>query len=261
VVKRIVKIIILYLMTLSLWGMGLETIYAANEVISTGTGRTDISAGIMIDYMGILRFQVRDKDTLEPVEGAFIELYVKGLNKYILFGQSDENGIYQLDISYDQVNEEYQYMEKDGHITYIGSLAYFEESLIKWKVYKEGYQPYPETGEANLKELSTPYQIDVYLYKEQTKPPIESEIESEDSTESSTQIEPSAESENSDKSGGNLSDNGGNKSGNTGQKNSGKMPKTGIERAVTLWSIGAGLCLVALSLILILWRRHEKDKK
>lgn len=209
----------------------------SQNTVTIGENGTEVYAGVVVDYMGKLRFYVRDKDTMEPIEGASIEIFVKGLNRYVLFGLSDAQGYYELDVAY-QVEEKDadlngQYVEKNGQLTFNGSLAIFQDNQILWKVYKNDYLPYPERGEVYLDAITLPYQIDVFLYREK--------VDSTDETGN-----PSPEDTNKPRV-------------DTGKPSKDRLPKTGVKRVLTFWILGFTLCMIAVILIIILLRKVNKE--
>lgn len=132
-----------------------------------GTSGTDIEAGVVVDYMGKLRFIVQEGNTKEAIEGASVEFYVKGLDKYVLFGMTDSQGEFTTDVSYpseSSAQSRSTAQTKDTKVV-------LEDNRIQWKIYKTGYLKYPETGEFLLDASEIPYELGVYLYKEKPKEP------------------------------------------------------------------------------------------
>lgn len=207
-----------------------------SQMLTPGKSSTDITAGVTVDYMGKLRFIVKDEDTLEPLKGASVEIYVAGLDRYVLFGQSDENGLYELDAAYARDGEDPmdQFTKKDGRITFSGKVASFDQNQILWKVYKKDYLPYPKEGEVMLNAVTLPYDVNVYLYKE----PEETEAKEPDETET-TKNQVITPVDHSRPSSG------------------GRIPKTGIQQMFALWGIGLGLC-VAAGIIMIVYLMKTK---
>lgn len=155
-----------------LWILICGTAWAGSggAVIPRDNGQTDIFVGIVVDYMEILQFQVLDRDTGLPVEGVSIELFIPYLGeegRYVLFGVTDENGIYELEIMY-VTNMEYpdenQFITVDGDLKFQGSFLYLEDKQIKYKAYKANWLPYPLKGEAAIEEGL--HIVEVHLYKE-----------------------------------------------------------------------------------------------
>lgn len=134
-----------------------------------GTSGTDIEAGVVVDYMGKLRFIVREGNTKEAIEGASVEFYVKGLDKYVLFGMTDSQGEFTTDVSYPSESS----AQSRGTAQTKDTKVVLEDNLIQWKIYKTGYLKYPETGEFLLDVSEIPYELEVYLYKEKPKEPTE----------------------------------------------------------------------------------------
>lgn len=63
---------------------------------------TEVMAGVAVDYMGQLKFVVLERGTNEPIPGASIEIYMPGLERYVLVGISDADGIYEQDVAYNR---------------------------------------------------------------------------------------------------------------------------------------------------------------
>ena len=83
-----------------------------SQMLTPGKSSTDIAAGVTVDYMGKLRFIVKDEDTMEPIKGAPEEIYVAGLDRSVLFGQSVDNGMNELEVAYARARD-------DRHVAYI----------------------------------------------------------------------------------------------------------------------------------------------
>lgn len=208
-----------------------------SQMLTPGKSSTDIAAGVTVDYMGKLRFIVKDEDTMEAVEGASVEIYVAALDRYVLFGQSNEDGIYELDAAYARDGEDPmdQYTKKDGRITFSGKVASFDQNQILWKVYKKDYLPNPKEGEVMLNTITLPYDVNVYLYKE----PEETETKKPDETETTKKPVITPTDHNQPSSGG-------------------RIPKTGIQQMFALWGIGLGLCVAAGIMITVYLMKTKK---
>ncbi|MBW4845114.1 MAG: hypothetical protein KZY87_05955 [Lachnospiraceae bacterium] len=132
-------------------------------------GQTDIMAGVVVDYMGKLRFLVLDRDLNNPIAGASVEIFISSLNRYVLFGLTDSNGMYELDVAYNMnssVPDSDQFMNDDGNYVFNGTLVYLNDNNIQYRVYKAGWLPYPHTGSYILKGDKVPETITVKLYQE-----------------------------------------------------------------------------------------------
>ena len=80
---------------------------------------TDIVAGVVVDYMGKLRFLVLDRDHNNPVSGVSVEIFIPSLNRYVLFGLTDSDGIYELDAAYNVssfVSDRDQFIKNDREL-------------------------------------------------------------------------------------------------------------------------------------------------
>jgi hypothetical protein len=131
-------------------------------------GQTEIIAGVVVDYMGKLRFQVLDRDSNNPIEGVSVEIFIPSLNRYVLFGLTDSDGIYELDVAYNMnssVTDSDQFMNDDGNYTFNGTLVYLNDNNIQYRVYKAGWLPYPYNGSYILKGDMVPETITIKLYQ------------------------------------------------------------------------------------------------
>ncbi|MGL4607655.1 MAG: LPXTG cell wall anchor domain-containing protein [Eubacteriaceae bacterium] len=220
--KKWIKCVMMFCCFLLIFGTGSAMALESKETVPTiGEEGTDVLSHVIVDYMGKVRFVVRDKNTLEPIEGASIEIFVKSLNRYVLFGLSDSNGVYELDIVYgdDPLTGE-RFEEINGQTIYKGSLAYVEDSQILWQVYKKDYLPYPEKGEFFISMETFPKEIDVYLYQENTdKNPEKDKITNNN------------------------------------------RPKTGVEMQWNYLFIGIALLVVGIIVLLWVLRKNKKENK
>lgn len=100
---------------------------------------SQILAGISVEYTGKLEFLVQDRDTDQPIEGASVEIYVSGENRYVLFGVTDENGRLKVDAA--------------------------PGSEVRYRVYKSDWKPYPQEGTVQLQQSGKEQIVIVYLYR------------------------------------------------------------------------------------------------
>lgn len=68
-----------------------------HDTPSTGEGSTDVWAGVSVDYMFPLRYEVYDADG-NPLEGVSIEHYDYTLKEYIYVGRTDANGVWETEV-------------------------------------------------------------------------------------------------------------------------------------------------------------------
>ena len=131
-------------------------------------GQTDVMAGVAVDYMGKLRFEVKEEKTMAPIPGASIELWIPGIlggnGAYVLFGVTDEEGALELDIAY-QKGQENQWIDSDGKLTFDGSILYLPENRIQYQAYKADWLPYPKQDEVILTWEEIPQVVTVLLHK------------------------------------------------------------------------------------------------
>ena len=144
----------------------------ANNSSGGGTvpksGGTDIVAGVVVDYMGKLRFVVLDRDTNNPISGASVEIYIPSLQRYVLFGLTDSNGVFELDVAFNMSNwghERDQFNGDDPQYPFTGTILYLNDNNIQYRVYKSGWLPYPYMGTYLLEGKTIPETVTIYLYK------------------------------------------------------------------------------------------------
>ncbi len=226
---------------------------SSGGVTAKTDGSTDIVAGVVVDYMGKLKFVVLDRDTLEPISGASIEIYIPSIDRYVLFGITDAEGAYELDIAYDMstvVSNDFQ--EVDGNTVFQGDLLYLTSNTIQYRAYKSTWKPYPYAGNVVLDTKEVPQVVYIYLYKDEPKP--------------------------TKPGGGGGGGGGGSKDTNPpletivdeevplgefpGTGTGSGIPKTGVEGAIQYWVAGLIAFLVAGGLLwFVLLRDKEKDKE
>lgn len=153
----------LWLMAVTSWA---GTSGGAEPVEVEVDGNTDIYAGVVVDYMGKLKFHVLDRDTGEPIPGASVEIKIKvgSEERYVLFGVTNEEGYLEIDVAYAK-GKLPEVEEVDGTLTFTGSLLFLDSNQIEYRVYKAGWLPYPQEGTVILESKEVPQIVTVYLYK------------------------------------------------------------------------------------------------
>ena len=122
--------------------------------------------GAVMDYMGKLRLEVFDQATDQPVAGAAVELYVPGLDCYVLFGRTDNDGVYELDAAYNigmLVPDHEQFIQNDGGYMFTGTLVYLTDDTIQYRIRKADWSPDPYTGSKVLEGKTIPETVRIYL--------------------------------------------------------------------------------------------------
>lgn len=216
-------------------------------------GQTEVQVGVVVNYMGKLRFEVLERGTQVPIPGASVEIYITALDRYVLFGQTDANGIYELDVAYNMqpdTPDSAQFTESGGNYTFTGSPLYLSSNNIRYRVYKAGWLPHPSMGETMLETMEIPQVITIYLHKSGTGggggdkpgpttptviPPDKSFINS--IMDNLQWILDSAIPQSGMDSGG--------------------IPKTGVEGAVHYWLLGLVFFLLAGSIVYILLKKDK----
>lgn len=220
------------------------------EAVPKRNGQTEVQAGVVVDYMGKLRFVVLERGTLVPIPEASVEIYIPALDRHVLFGLTDSNGIFELDIAYNMdpnVSDSVQFNEDGGNYTFNGSPLYLSSNNIRYRIYKVDWLPYPSVGETVLETKEVPQVITIYLHKK----------------------------------GGGGGGGGGGSSGGTsiphwnigpineildtlvpkGSMDSGGIPKTGVEGAMPYWLLGFVFFLLAGGTMYILLKKENAKEK
>jgi len=225
-------------------------------------GQTEVQAGVVVNYMGKLRFVVLERSTMVPIPGASVEIYIPALNRYVLFGLTDANGIYELDVAYNMdpnTPDSAQFTESEGNYTFTGSPLYLSSNNIRYRVYKADWLPHPSIGETMLETTKIPQVITIYLHKKTTGGGDETP------TGPTTPTTPAVIPPGSTPAGKSLIssildalqsilD----EAVPRGGLSSGTIPKTGVEGAVHYWLLGFVFFLLAGGIVCILLKRDQK---
>ncbi len=229
------------------------------EALAGSGNDTEVQAGVVVDYMGKLRFEVYKKGTTTPIEGASVELYIPSLDRYVLFGLTDADGAYEVNIAYNMdpgTDLNAQFEDVDGTPRFEGNLLFLDDNQIKYQVYKSKWLPYPSQGETVLAGNKIPHVVTVYLYQ------------SDGSSGGKDPVKPGTPGSNS----------GGNPSSPIGQLLSlldemvplsglleenpptGGIPKTGVEGAVPYWIAGMVFFISAGGILGYLLKKEKEIK-
>jgi len=222
-------------------------------------GQTEVQAGVVVDYMGKLRFVVLERNTTIPIPGASVEIYITALNRYVLFGLTDANGIYELDVAYNMdpnTSDSAQFTESNGNYTFTGSPLYLSSNDIRYRVYKAGWLPHPSIGETVLGTTEVPQVITIYLHK-----PTGGDDGGTPTTPTTPTVIPPGSTPTGKALISSILD--------TlqsifdaavpqGGLSSGGIPRTGVEGAVHYWLLGFVFFLLAGGIVCILLKRDQK---
>lgn len=126
-------------------------------------GQTDVMTGVVVDYMGKLQYLVTDQSTKNPIPGASVEIYIPSLDRYVLFGVTDANGILELDVAYGERTG--QFVESGGQTVFPGTTLFLKDNNIAYRAYKSDWLPYPYEGTTVLETREVPQIITIALYK------------------------------------------------------------------------------------------------
>ncbi len=271
--KRVVWLCILCgILWLSAGAMWADT--GIGDPKTEADGRTEVLAGVVVDYMGRIRFEVLDRDTKKPVAGASIEIYIESMKRYVLVGASDKDGLFEMDLAYNH--------QSGGGDGVNGDKLYLNSNPIRYQVYKDSWLPYPNQGTELIEMKEIPQIITVYLYQEDEEdptteaptteaPPPPTKGSGDDGPGPTT---PTVPTEPTQPGPGSFSRDG------TGAGSSveeilnmisdmvtpladmlipqGGLPKTGVEGAMGFWVAGMGMFMLAGGTGIILIRKSER---
>lgn len=130
-------------------------------------GQSEIWAGVKVDYIRKLRFQVLEEGTNSPIPDSSIEIYVPSLNRFVLFGVTDDDGIYELEAANgsQEVPADDQFNTAEDDATFQSPWLYMRENHISYRIYKADWLPYPYEGDVDLTTAEVPQIVTVYLHK------------------------------------------------------------------------------------------------
>lgn len=169
------RVIQLWLIGTMLWVLS-GSAWAQNgsggSVNAGSSAGTSVEGGVVVDYMGTLRFTVLERTTQKPLPGASVEIYIPSLNRYVLFGITDGAGNYELNICYnmnpfiDGLDESRkQFTDQSGEPVFQGDYLYLTSETIQYKIYKAKWGPDPVLNQAVLDRSVNPQIIIEHLYK------------------------------------------------------------------------------------------------
>lgn len=227
-------------------------------------GQTEVQIGVVVNYMGKLRFVVLEQGTQVPIPGASVEVYIPALDRYVLFGLTDANGIYELDVACNMdlnTPDSVQFTESEGSYTFTGSPLYLSSNHIRYRIYKRDWLPHPSIGETMLETTEVPQVITIYLYKEKTGGDSDGGGGSNPNPTSPATIPPEGSLE------GKTIISSINKLMQSilesvipqSNRNSGAIPKTGVEGAAHYWLLGFLFFLLAGGIVCILLKKDKKS--
>jgi len=223
-------------------------------------GQTEVQAGVVVDYMGKLRFVVLEQKTQVPIPGASVEIYIPALDRYVLFGLTDADGIYELDVAYNMdpdTPDSARFTENEGNYTFTGSPLYLSSNNIRYRVYKANWLPRPSIGETMLETKEVPQVITIYLNKPSTggggggtttNPTTPTVIPPGSTPTGKSLIDSFLETLQS------ILDS----AVPQGGLNSEAIPKTGVEGAVHYWLLGFVFFLLAGGIVCILLKKDKE---
>lgn len=236
-------------------------------------GGTQVIAGVVVDYMAKVRFEVKEKvPPHDPIPGASIEIYVPSLSRYVLYGVTDSEGALEVNIIDESKQPDYQppgtrppnigfsdITRTEGSLSFSRYLMlYLPNNTLTYKVYKSSYEPYPayEQKKVNLDEIPTVYVT--YLFKFRQRDPNDpvdigdssngngsgsvkggnsTKVTEENIIETTPSVDPIDDGVGID-----------------------TLPKTGVKGYMNMWLTGAMLLALAMGIIIFLMKK-DRDKR
>lgn len=123
--------------------------------------------GAIISRIGKLYFEVTDKESLAPVPGASIEIWIPsshdGEGACVLLGLTSEAGILELDVAFNTKKSKNKLGSADGKVIFKGSLLYLPSEHLKYRAYKAGWLPDVYEGDVILEAHKTPQTVKIPL--------------------------------------------------------------------------------------------------
>lgn len=222
--------------------------------VPKGNGDTDIMAGVVVDYMGKMRFLVLDIESNNPLESVSVEIFIPSLNRYVLFGMTDSSGIYELEVVNStalSAPESEQFIKDGDNYISNGMLVYLSSNRVRYRVYKAGWNPYPRSGRYTLKGGKEPETVTIYLYQRNGN-------DSDDDDAGSKKVVPGEGSIPLEELPSEIPDKIPPLSHSEGTSG---IPKTGVEGALYYWALGLIFFLLAGGAIWKLSRPDTKSKE
>lgn len=198
---------------------------------STGEGTTDIWAGVAVDYMFPLRYEVYD-EAERPLEGSSIEHYDYSGSEYLFVGRTDTAGAWETRVPPAYWMSNIQGASSGGEAAVVDTTGpYTGDGPLRHRVSKEGYETQEETAEISVEEINGKATAVVRVY-----------MARQDASQGTD-------------SGGNNTNN-----ANTTPSAAGRLPQTGVQNYWICFA-AAGLLLLIASVLLFKMLRDEKKKR
>lgn len=121
---------------------------------STGEGATDVWAGVTVDYLFPLRYEVYDAADKTPLENASIEHYDYSAGEYVFVGRTDANGVWSTEVppSY-WMNNIQGVKAGDGAAVVDTTGLYTGEGALRHRVSRDGYELQEGLADVSVENL------------------------------------------------------------------------------------------------------------
>ena len=122
---------------------------------SSGDGTTDVWAGVAVDYMFPLRYEVYDAADKKPLEGASIEHYDYNASEYVFVGRTDANGLWQTEVPPSYWMHNIQGVERAGSATVVDTTGLSTgEGALRHRISKDGYETAEGLASVSVENLN-----------------------------------------------------------------------------------------------------------
>lgn len=122
---------------------------------STGDGTTDVWAGVAVDYMFPLRYEVYDAADKKPIEGASIEHYDYSAAEFIFVGRTDANGVWLTEVPPSYWMHNIQGIEAESGAAVVDTTGlYTGDGALRHRVSKDGYEVEEAVADVSVENLN-----------------------------------------------------------------------------------------------------------
>lgn len=140
---------------------------------SSGDGTTDVWAGVTVDYMFPLRYEVYDAADKTPIEGASIEHYDYSGAEFIFVGRTDAGGVWVTEVAPSYWMHNIQGIETESGAAVVDTTGlYTGEGALRHRVSKGGYEVEEAVADVSVENLDNKATgiVRVYLKRIETPP-------------------------------------------------------------------------------------------
>lgn len=122
---------------------------------SSGDGTTDVWAGVTVDYMFPLRYEVYDAADKTPIEGASIEHYDYSGAEFVFVGRTDASGVWVTEVPPSYWMHNIQGIETQSGAAVVDTTGlYTGEGALRHRVSKDGYEVEEAVADVSVENLN-----------------------------------------------------------------------------------------------------------